>query len=358
MKTEIIKIDTSAPEWDKQLDYAAEVLRSGGLVAFPTETVYGLGANALDAGAAEKIYRAKGRPSDNPLIVHIADTKALGDVTGAVPQAAVPLIREFWPGPLTLIMPKSGKIPSIITAGLDTVAIRMPSHPVARALIKKAGIPVAAPSANSSGKPSPTMAKHVELDLSGKVDIIIDGGRSNVGVESTVLDVTVQPPQILRPGGVTREQLESLLGPISIDPAMAALSGSASPNPPRAPGMKYRHYAPKAPLTLIHGSRENVIAEITRRAENYIKTGASVGILATDETSRLYQTRLPGICCILSMGSGQKPESLAANLFKCLREFDGKPVDVILGETTGTDGIGLAVMNRLTKAAGGNIIDV
>jgi len=358
LKTEIIKIDTGMQEWDKQLDYAAEVLRSGGLVAFPTETVYGLGANALNAGAVEGIYHAKGRPSDNPLIVHIADTDTLKDVAETIPQAAKPLMEKFWPGPLTLIMPKSEKVPEIITAGLNTVAIRMPSHPVALALIKKAGVPVAAPSANSSGKPSPTAAEHVWLDLAGKVDIIIDGGKSDVGVESTVLDVTVQPPQILRPGGVTKEQLEKVLGNVSLDPGLSQNPGITSTSPPKSPGMKYRHYAPKATMYLIRGSREKVAAEISSKAQAFTKNGAYVGILATDETFPLYQESTSGTCFILSMGSGKNPESLAANLFSCLRKFDEKQVDVILAETTGTDGIGLAVMNRLTKAAGGNIINV
>lgn len=354
MKTEIIKIDTAVPHWDKQLEYAAQVLRSGGLVAFPTETVYGLGANALNEKAVEGIFKAKGRPSDNPLIIHIAEAKAAGYLTDAIPQAATRLMETFWPGPLTLVMPKSSRVPSIITAGLDTVAIRMPSHPIALALIKMAGVPVAAPSANSSGKPSPTLAKHVIEDLSGKVDIIIDGGSSIVGVESTVLDTTVAPPMILRPGGITREQLQQFLGEVASDPAVS--SHKAHSTPPRSPGMKYRHYAPKAALLLIQGSPERVAGEISKRAELYNKEGSSIGILATDETAALYEPSLYSYCKILSLGSRKNPESLASSLFRCLREFDEKGVEMILAETPDINGIGQAVLNRLIKAAGGNII--
>lgn len=354
MDTQIIKIDMEAPGWESQLDLAAQVLKAGGLVAFPTETVYGLGANALDAHAVEGIYRAKGRPADNPLIVHIADTKAVETLAGTIPRVVTLLMDAFWPGPLTLVMPKSEMIPSIITAGLDTVGIRMPCHPIALALIKKAGIPIAAPSANSSGRPSPTLAKHVIDDLSGKVDTIIDGGSTNVGVESTVLDTTTEPPMILRPGGITREQLQKLLGKIGTDPA---LNTSDSKNVhPRSPGMKYRHYAPNAALLLLQGPAERVAAEIGRRAELYYKEGGSVGILATDETAALYEPSLYSYCKILSLGSRKNPESLAANLFRCLRDFDENGVSFILAETPDISGIGQAVMNRLLKASGGNLI--
>ncbi len=356
MKTKIIKIDLSVSDWDKQLDEAAEILRSGGLVAFPTETVYGLGANALDEKAVKSIYTAKGRPSDNPLIVHISDYTALDELAGSIPAVTPQLVKEFWPGPLTLVFPRSGKIPAIITAGLDTVAIRMPSHPIALSLIRKAGIPVAAPSANSSGRPSPTLAKHVIEDLSGKVDMIIDGGNSMVGLESTVLDITAEPPVILRPGGVTQEQLRQLLGHVGMDPAIT--TGQSSAAIPRSPGMKYRHYAPKAPLLLVQGESEQVAAEICRRAELYLGEGTIVGILATDETKSLYDSSMHISCRMLSLGSRLQPEILASNLFKCLREFDEKSVEVILGEIPESNGIGLALVNRLMKAAGGNIIKV
>lgn len=356
MKTEIIKIDTSVPNWDKQLDKAAQVLKSGGLVAFPTETVYGLGANALDENAVENIYKAKGRPADNPLIVHIADTEAVGGLTASVPEVAPMLMDAFWPGPLTLVMPKSALIPSIITGGLDTVGIRMPSNPIALALIKKAGLPLAAPSANSSGRPSPTLAKHVIEDLSGKVDIIIDGGSTKVGVESTVLDITVNPPMILRPGGVTFEQLQRLLGRVATDSTLS--SAHIEDSAPRSPGMKYRHYSPNAALLLVQGAPELVASEIGRRAQLYSHEGSLVGILATEETAALYEPSLYSYCKILSLGSKKEPESLAASLFRCLREFDENGVDLILAEAPDISGIGQAVMNRLVKASGGNIINL
>lgn len=353
METEIIMIDTSAPDWQNKLDYPAHVLKSGGLVAFPTETVYGLGANVLDEKALEGIYKAKGRPSDNPLIVHVADTGKVAGLVENMPSNAQKLMEAFWPGPLTLIMPKSDKVPFIITAGLDTVAVRMPSNPIALELIKKSGVPVAAPSANSSGKPSPTLAGHVINDLSGKVDIIIDGGSTMVGVESTVLDITVDPPVILRPGGITKEQLQQVLGEVAQE---TSLSFASTETPPRSPGMKYRHYAPNAVLLLIQGSPEHVAEEISRRAELYNSEGNSIGILTTDESASLYEPVLYTFCKILSLGSKKRPESLAANLFKRLREFDEAGVDVILAETPDTNGIGQAVTNRLIKASGGNII--
>lgn len=360
LKTEIIKVDTAVKDWDMQLDYAAQVLRSGGLVAFPTETVYGLGANALDDKAVEGIYRAKGRPADNPLIIHITNTDSVKELADSIPFVAPVLMETFWPGPLTLVMPRSKNVPDIITAGLDTVAIRMPSHPIAAALINKAGVPVAAPSANSSGRPSPTLAKHVIEDLSGKVDVIIDGGISKVGVESTVLDITVTPPMILRPGGVTLEQLRSVLGAVSWDHASvgthSGAPSAASHSTPKSPGMKYKHYSPKAALLLLQGNPERVASEISRRAALYHREGTSIGILNTDETASMYEPSLYAFCKILSLGSRENPESLASNLFRCLREFDEKSVEMIMAETPDANGIGQAVMNRLLKAAGGNII--
>jgi L-threonylcarbamoyladenylate synthase len=354
LETQIIKIDRAILDWDKQLEPAAAILRAGGLVAFPTETVYGLGANALDEKAVQAIYRAKGRPSDNPLIVHISETDALQQLVSSIPGVAPALMRAFWPGPLTLVFPKSDRIPPVITAGLDTVAVRMPSHPIALELIRKAGVPVAAPSANSSGRPSPTLAKHVIEDLSGKVDAIIDGGNAMVGLESTVLDITSDPPVILRPGGVTLERLRELLGDVGIDPAIA--SGHTASTPPRSPGMKYRHYAPKAAMLLVQGGAERVAAEIGKRAALHINEGIAVGILATDETTALYEPFLHISCKILSLGSREHPETLASNLFRCLREFDEKGVEVILAEAPESGGIGLAVTNRLMKASGGNTI--
>ena len=366
MKTNIIKI-----EWDTgtgflshynihnnihslepdKLEYAAEVLRNGGLVAFPTETVYGLGANALNANAVSGIFKAKGRPSDNPLIVHIADSKDLDKLTASKPEVAELLIKNFWPGPLTLVIPRSSAIPDIVTAGLDSVAVRMPSHPIALALIQKAGIPVAAPSANSSGKPSPTCARHVIDDLDGKVDVIIDGGTVAVGLESTVLDITSPIPVILRPGGVTREQLESVLGRVDICPSLK--DSKAGIHIPRSPGMKYRHYAPEAHIVIFEGKPEKVCEEISRIYRQNAENGIKSVVLATDETLNRYH----GIDAI-TMGSGKKPDTIASRLFHLLREFDGQDVQVILAESIEDRGIGFAVMNRLVKASGYNVVKV
>lgn len=348
MKTEIIKLDKFNIEPDK-LRYAANVIRDGGLVAFPTETVYGLGANALDPSAVKKIFEAKGRPSDNPLIVHISDRKALVDLANSVPGSAYDVMEHFWPGPITLIMEKSQIIPEVITAGLNTVAIRMPSHPIALALIKEAGLPIAAPSANTSGKPSPTNAAHVIEDLSGKVDVIIDGGPAEVGVESTVLDLTEKTPVILRPGGVTLEQLREILGEVETDPAIK--SKDTSGLIPKAPGMKYKHYSPKADVIIIEGKTEAVVKKINSLCLQYADQKVPVGVLTTEQTKGLYITKE-----IICMGDRDNPVTIAANLFRALREFDQRGVKVILAEAVETSGIGMAIMNRMSKAAGYNII--
>lgn len=349
MKTKIIKIDIDAPDWDRPLDYAADVIKKGGLVAFPTETVYGLGANALDEKAVAGIFAAKGRPSDNPLIVHIADQRELESLTASIPSCASSLIYAFWPGPLTLVMPKADIVPEIITAGLDTVAIRMPSHPVALALIKKAGVPVAAPSANTSGRPSPTLASHVIEDLSGRVDVILDGGKVEVGLESTVLDITGAVPMILRPGGVTYEQLGEHLDRVGFDPSL--LPGGRLNAPPKAPGMKYRHYAPKAKVLIVQGSFDRVVEKINGLVRQSEENGVKTGILATDESRDFYKAGR-----VISMGSRKSPATIAANLFESLRSFDGTDTRLIIAEAVDGDGIGMAVMNRLDKAAGHAII--
>jgi len=350
MKTEIIKINPDNIDMEK-IDYAANVLKSGGLVAFPTETVYGLGADATNENAVKNIFKAKGRPSDNPLIVHISNKNDVERLASRVPKTAFCLMDKFWPGPLTLIMDKSHIIPHVITAGLDTVAIRMPSHPVALALIDRSGLPVAAPSANTSGKPSPTNAKHVTDDLYGKVDVIIDAGSCGVGLESTVLDITTEPPVILRPGGVTYEQLKDVLGQVFADPAL--FSKDFTNTTPRSPGMKYKHYSPKAEVIIIKGKSEHVAARINKMAEELRQKGLKVGILATEQTKALYSNAE-----IISAGDREHLETIAFNLFKVLREFDKRSVDVILAESVENSGIGLAIMNRLNKAAGYNIIEV
>ncbi|GAB6179311.1 L-threonylcarbamoyladenylate synthase [Desulfotomaculum defluvii] len=325
---------------------AAEIIKKGGLVAFPTETVYGLGANGLDSKAVASIYRAKGRPSDNPLILHVADTGMVKELSADLPQKALLLMKLFWPGPLTLVVPKAKHIPVEVTGGLDTVAVRMPDHPVALALIRASGVPIAAPSANQSGLPSPTTAEHVKADLQGRIDAILDGGPAGLGLESTVLDITSPVPVILRPGGVTYEQLKDVLSDIIIDPSVL---GQKLPKDqvPRSPGMKYRHYAPTSPVILFEGEPQRVKATITERAGKLLDQGQKVGILVSEEHIQGYPTQAK----ILTMGSRTNPASAAAELFKRLREFDQLQVNVILAEGIETTGIGLAVMNRLRRAS-------
>ncbi len=330
---------------------AAQILRRGGTVAFPTETVYGLGANALDAEAVAKIFEAKGRPSDNPLIVHISEKEALFQLTDSVSEVARALIDAFWPGPLTLVLPKRSTVPACVTAGLDTVAVRMPSHPVARALIEASGIPVAAPSANLSGKPSPTDADHVIHDLSGRVDAIVCGKPSDVGLESTVLDVTGSVPMILRPGGVTREDIIRCVGMCDVDPAIEKQLSSETA--PKSPGMKYTHYAPDAELIIINGEPDQIRLEITSRQKALEEKGLKVGIMTCDEHIDAYT-------CLLkkSLGSRTDLSGVASRLFSILRDFDKEHVDVILAEGYPREGIGHALMNRMLKAAGHHVINV
>ncbi|GFI61468.1 threonylcarbamoyl-AMP synthase [Clostridiales bacterium] len=348
MKTKIVKVDAENPD-RSVLEEAAEILRKGGLVAFPTETVYGLGANGFDGVACAKIYEAKGRPSDNPLILTIGDMSGLYPIVGEVSNTAKKLIDVFWPGPITFVMPKAECVPDVVTGGLDTVAIRYPSNKVASELIKIAGIPVAAPSANSSGKPSPTRASHVEFDLSGKIDMIIDGGAAEWGLESTILDISTQKPVLLRPGAVTREMIEAVVGEIDVDPAVYL---KPSQNiVPKAPGMKYKHYSPAAKVILVSGNRENVIETINNRVEADIISGLKVGILATEQTKADYNQGE-----VLVAGDRNKPETIGANLFKMLRKFDYIGADVVYSEVFDEEGEGAAIMNRLNKAAGFNYI--
>ncbi|KXG76243.1 Threonylcarbamoyl-AMP synthase [Thermotalea metallivorans] len=348
IKTKIIEIDPQAIDLDK-LSEAAEVLRNGGTVAFPTETVYGLGANALDEAALRKIFEAKGRPSDNPLIVHIAQKEDVYPLVADVPEKVTLLMEKFWPGPLTMIFRKSAAVPHIITAGLDTVAIRMPSHPVARLLIEKAGVPVAAPSANLSGKPSPTRGCHVVEDLLGRIDVIINGGDCSVGLESTVLDVTGEVPMILRPGGITKEALEEVLGEVSVDAALERKNETSLI--PKSPGMKYTHYAPKAEVIVVEGDMESIVRKIRQLQQEKEKAGLKAGIMATDETKDQYENGL-----VISMGSRKRPETITHRLFRVLRDFDDQGVDVILAEAVERKGLGDAIMNRLLKAAGYHVI--
>lgn len=343
---------TSDAGWDAAVARAAEWLRKGELVAFPTETVYGLGADALNPEAVARIFAAKGRPSDNPLIVHIADMDGLAPLVLDIPPVADRLMNLFWPGALTLVFRRSAAVPDVVTAGLDTVAVRMPVHPVARRLIRAAGIPVAAPSANRSGRPSPTRAAHVREDMEGRIPMILDGGPCEVGVESTVLDVTVMPPMILRPGGVTREMIEAAIGPIALDPALA---GEAER--PRAPGMKYAHYAPTAPMTLYEGEAAAVAERMRQEASRLAALGRHVGVLCSAEWHAAWRGQTPEDRVLpIEIGSRQSPEVAAAGIFAALRAFDAAGVDVILAEGVLESGVGHAVMNRLRKAAGGRIV--
>lgn len=333
MRTKILKIHSFIKQKDLICTSAA-VIKNGGLVAFPTETVYGLGANALDANAVIKIFKAKNRPADNPLIVHIADISQLYELADEVNKDAENLVKKFWPGPLTVVLKKKEVVPGETTAFTDTVAIRMPSHPVALELIKQSGVPIAAPSANLSGRPSPTKASHVIEDLNGKVDIIIDGGDCEVGLESTVIDMRSKPYTILRPGGITFEQINEVLSDIRL------FSSDKIGSQVVSPGMKYRHYAPEAELILT----DNVIYFI----EKYKILEKKVGVLATDETKSLYQDKVD---VVISVGSRNDLNAVARNIFDALREFDHHGVDVIISEIFPEYGIGRAIMNRLRKAA-------
>lgn len=327
------------------LKEAGRILREGGLVAFPTETVYGLGANGLDEEAARKIYAAKGRPSDNPLIIHIADMEHLDKIVKKVPEAAKKLAEAYWPGPLTMIFEKSGCVPYGTTGGLDTVAVRMPSDEIARELIRQGGGYVAAPSANTSGRPSPTTAEHVYEDMAGKIPMILDGGAVEIGLESTIVDLTTDIPTVLRPGFVSVEMVQAVVGEAEIDRGLIADDSGIRP---KAPGMKYRHYAPKADLKVVEGPMEQVIACINRKA----KEGRRVGIICTEETKKYYPQG--DVKCI---GSRRDELSIANHLFAILREFDEDGVEAIYSESFEAPGLGQAIMNRLLKAAGHQRID-
>ncbi|ALC88696.1 tRNA threonylcarbamoyladenosine biosynthesis protein [Bacillus sp. FJAT-18017] len=342
MDTIIWTVDNVLEDLDK-IKQAAALLEANEAVAFPTETVYGLGGNAESDDAVEKIFQAKGRPSDNPLIIHIADKIQMKRFVADLPEVAEKLIEAFWPGPLTLILhKKEGVLSEKATAGLGTVGVRMPDHPVALAILKESALPIAAPSANSSGKPSPTTARHVADDLNGRIAGILDGGTTGVGVESTVLDCTSPIPAILRPGGITFEQLEAVIGKVEIDPALRSEDSK-----PKAPGMKYRHYAPEAPLYLVDGNREFLQAA----AANYIQDGKRVGILATEETAGGYDANI-----VLACGRRDNLETVAAALYDTLRIFNEHELDIILSETFPEAGVGHAIMNRLMKAAGNKVI--
>lgn len=400
METKRIVIEDRNHIKDEELKEAAGILRSGGLVAFPTETVYGLGGNALDEDAARKIYAAKGRPSDNPLIAHVSCVEEVAPLVKEIPEAGRKLMEAFWPGPLTMIFPKSEKVPYGTTGGLDTVAIRMPDDPVANRLIALAGVPVAAPSANTSGRPSPTTADHVWQDMNGRIEMIIDGGPVGIGVESTIVDVSSAVPSVLRPGAITMEMLAEVLGEVSVDPAiLGPLSADVRP---KAPGMKYKHYAPKADLTLVEpgtgteresgaeqvtgaeqkngagqktgaeqktGADRNtgadpetgldetqlqaMICKVRELSREKIEAGYKVGVICTDESRGCYTDGE-----VRSIGARKSQASVAHNLYALLREFDDLGVDYIFSESFPKDHLGQAIMNRLSKAAGYKIVKV
>jgi L-threonylcarbamoyladenylate synthase len=332
MKTELL---TKA-----DIPRAAEILKNGGLVAIPTETVYGLGASALNEAALKKIFEVKGRPADNPLIIHVSSSDELEKWCRNIPAAAYRLAEVFWPGPLTLLLEKKPVIPSLVTAGLNTVAVRCPRHPLTLELIKQSGVPIAAPSANISGKPSPTTAGHVMSDIGGKIEAVLDGGPCSVGLESTIADMTVKPPSILRPGGITKEQLKEILGEVEID------GGLINPDErPKAPGMKYRHYAPQAEVIIVSGDKQRIYDYVNDRPDE----GAAV--LCFDGEEHYFKNKL-----CLSYGGEDRPSVLAENLFACLRELDREDIKTIYARCPSEDGVGFAVVNRLKKAAGGRIV--
>lgn len=344
METKYYLVDKEHPD-KRILAEAAAILRRGGLVAFPTETVYGLGANGLDAQAAARIYAAKGRPSDNPLILHIADSGDVALLARRIPANAAALMARYWPGPLTIVLDRTDVVPDAVTGGLSTVAVRLPASTVARELIRLAGVPVAAPSANTSGRPSPTTAQAVLADLSGRIDAVLDAGPCDIGVESTVVDCTTPVPTLLRPGGITLEMLLETLGEVELDPALAQSTAT-----PRSPGMKYTHYAPAAPMTLVEGA--GAAAMVRRKVAEALAAGWRVGAVVSAETAAL----LPPAVVKAVYGPRGDAAAIAANLYQALRHFDACPVDIIYAEGITESGLGLAVMNRLRKAAGYRIL--
>lgn len=348
MKTEIIKFKGNAKD-KTYLKKISDTLREGGLVVLPTETVYGLGGNGLNKRACKKIYEAKGRPSDNPLILHIAENSQLDALVAEIPDVAKKCMEKFWPGPLTIIFKRSEIVPDEATGGLETVAIREPSNEIAHAILKAVDFPVAAPSANLSGRPSPTKVEHVIEDLNGRVDIIVDGGHSVVGIESTVLDVTVDPPMILRPGKITLEDLREIDENITIDNAtIDAKSGKI----PKSPGQKYRHYAPRAEAICFGGRLDKLVNEIKKNIKE--NKGKKIAVLATDETYNEYKNL--SIKLLINLGSRENLEDVAANLFDALRRCDDENVDIIFAEGFELRGIGLSIMNRLLKACSGKVV--
>ncbi len=351
MYTELIDLTTiSEEEREQAMDRAGEIIRAGGLVAFPTETVYGLGADGMNPDASARIYEAKGRPSDNPLIMHIVDTAQVEEIAAEVSPDAGKIMDAFWPGPLTVILPRKRTVPSTTTGGLDTVAIRMPSHPDARDFIRRSGRIIAAPSANISGRPSPTRAGHVYEDMKGRIPMILDGGPVGIGIESTIVDMTGDHPTILRPGYISLEEITDLAGEAEIDPAIAGRT-PAKDLVAKAPGMKYRHYAPKGQMILVEGETSQVVRKINELTALRQAEGFTVGIIGTEETLSLYPEGIAK-----SVGSREQPQTIAANLYRVLREMDASGADYIYAESFFDEKLGDAIMNRMLKAAGYRVI--
>lgn len=350
MKTKVYKIDVDNIN-QGQMQEAGDLIAAGELVAFPTETVYGLGGDGLHPDAAKKIYEAKGRPSDNPLIIHIAEVSDLERIASKVPEQAKKLAEAFWPGPLTMVVWKNENVPYATTGGLDTVAVRMPNHPVALELIRKSGKLIAAPSANTSGRPSPTEAAHVVEDLDGRISMVLDGGAVGIGIESTIIDLTEDVPMVLRPGYITPKMLSEVLGEeVVIDPGIIAADDTTKP---KAPGMKYKHYAPKADMVIVDGEKEKVVVQITALIQGARAEGKKSAVIATQETKAFYKAD-----AVLSIGTREDEDSIARYMYKILRDCDKLDVDVIYSESFKTPRIGQAIMNRLLKAAGHQVIHV
>lgn len=349
MDTIVYRI-THTIEDDKAIQTAGELIKQGGLVAFPTETVYGLGGDALNPDSSRKIYAAKGRPSDNPLIIHICKLEDIHKIVSEFPEKARKLAGEFWPGPLTMVLPKSEVVPKETTGGLETVAVRMPVDPIALSFIEAAGGYVAAPSANVSGRPSPTSSRYVEEDMCGRIEMILDGGDVEIGLESTIVDLTGEVPMLLRPGRITLEMLQEVLGQVEVDKTI--LEGNTAGRP-KAPGMKYKHYAPKGELTIIAGDSQAVVDKINALADAGMAAGEKIGVIGTEENISFYRGD-----SIKSVGKKDDEVSIAKGLYRILREFDDEGVTLIYSESFSTGGMGQAIMNRLLKAAGHQIVYV
>ena len=346
MKTIISKIDVDNID-ENEIKKQALLLKEGKTVIFPTETVYGLGANALDEDAVKKIYEAKGRPSDNPLIVHIYNKEDINKLADNISEKAIKVMDAFWPGPITIVLNKKDIVPKTTSGGLNTVAIRMPAHKIAQALIKESGIPIAAPSANISGRPSPTKGAHVKDEMQGRVSGIILGDDCNYGLESTVLDMTEDTPMILRPGSITKEDLENLIGEVLLDPSLEKKEDNKKA---KAPGMKYTHYSPNAEVYIVSGDKENVVNEINKKIKENTSNNLKTGVMCLEENKYKYD----GFCISL----GKTLDEVGSNLFGTLIEMDNNNIDIIYSEEFPNEGVGRAIMNRLLKSAGYKIINV